>query len=160
MPIMRPVDIEETKLRRDQLANGVAIPTPPFWGAQVIENVPVKALLPYLNDNMLYQFHWGYKKEGRKLDEFLAWARKELRPVLQDLLAETEESKVFAPQAAYGYWKAAGEGNDLVRLRGGRHDRVLSLQPAAAEQGRTGSASPTSSATSTATSATSSACRW
>jgi len=92
----------------------VAIPPPPFWGARVIENVPVKALLPYLNDNMLYQFHWGYKKEGRSLDQFLAWARKELRPVLQDLLAETEEGKVFQPQAAYGYWKAAGEGNTLV----------------------------------------------
>ena len=114
MPIMRPVDIEETRLRRDQLANGVEIPPPPFWGARVIENVPVKALLPYLNDNMLYQFHWGYKKEGRSLDQFLAWARKELRPVLQDLLAETEEGKVFQPQAAYGYWKAAGEGNTLV----------------------------------------------
>ncbi len=114
MPIMRPVDIEETKLRRDQLANGVEIPQPPFWGSRVIENVPVKALIPYLNDNMLYQFHWGYKKEGRSLDQFLAWARKELRPVLQDLLAETEEGKVFQPQASYGYWKAAGEGNELV----------------------------------------------
>jgi len=113
-PVMRPVDIEETRLRRDQLSNGVDIPTPPFWGARVIENVPVKALLPYLNDNMLYQFHWGYKKEGRSLDQFLAWARKELRPVLQDLLAETEEGNVFQPQASYGYWQAAGEGNTLV----------------------------------------------
>jgi len=113
-PVMRPVDIEETRLRRDQLSNGVDIPPPPFWGARVIENVPVKALLPYLNDNMLYQFHWGYKKEGRSLDQFLAWARKELRPVLQDLLAETEEGNVFQPQASYGYWQAAGEGNTLV----------------------------------------------
>lgn len=114
MPTLRPVEVAETRLRRDQLANGVAIPTPPFWGAQVIENVPVRALVPYLNDNMLYQFHWGYKKEGRSLDQFLAWARKELRPILQDLLAETEEQKVFAPQAAYGYFRAAGEGNDVV----------------------------------------------
>jgi 5-methyltetrahydrofolate--homocysteine methyltransferase len=114
MPLTRPVDMAETKLRRDQLANGVAVPPPPFWGSQIIENVPVKALLPYLNDNMLYQFHWGYKKEGRSLPEFLAWARKELRPVLQDLVAEAEAEKVFLPQAAYGYWKAAGEGNDVV----------------------------------------------
>ncbi len=114
MPLTRPVDLAETKLRRDQLANGVKVPPPPFWGSQVIENVPVKALLPYLNDNMLYQFHWGYKKEGRSLPEFLAWARKELRPVLQDLVAEAEAEEVFLPQAAYGYWKAAGEGNDVV----------------------------------------------
>ncbi len=114
MPLSRPVDLAETKLRRDQLANGVEVPTPPFWGAEVIESVPVRALLPYLNENMLYQFHWGYKKEGRSLGDFLAWARKELRPVLQDLVAEAEAEKVFLPQAAYGYWKAAGEGNDVV----------------------------------------------
>ena len=114
MPLTRPVDLAETKLRRDQLANGVEVPRPPFLGAQVIENVPVRALLPYLNDNMLYQFHWGYKKEGRSLDEFIAWARKALRPILRDLVAEAEAEEVFLPQAAYGYWKAAGEGNDVV----------------------------------------------
>ncbi len=76
--------------------------------------MPVRALLPYLNENMLYQFHWGYKKDGRKLDDFIAWAAKELRPVLTSLVAEAETEKVFTPKAAYGYWKAAGEGNDIV----------------------------------------------
>ncbi len=73
-----------------------------------------KALLPYLNENMLYQFHWGYKKDGRRLDDFIAWAAKELRPVLSGLVASAEAEKVFSPKAAYGYWKAAGEGNDIV----------------------------------------------
>ena len=38
-------------------------PRPPFLGTRVLEQVPVKALLPYLNENMLYQFHWGYQEE-------------------------------------------------------------------------------------------------
>ena len=56
----------------------VSVPEPPFWGARVIEHVPVRALLPYLNTNMLYQFHWGYKKQGRRLEAFKAWAKQEL----------------------------------------------------------------------------------
>ena len=90
------------------------MPQPPFWGARVIEHVPVKALLPYLNDQMLYQFHWGYEKQGRRLAEFLDWAHKELRPVLSGLVAEAEAGQMFAPQAAYGYFKAAGEGNAIL----------------------------------------------
>ncbi len=113
-PFMRPVDAEETRLRRNELSRGIELPTPPFLGARVIEEVPVKALLPYLNENMLYQFHWGYKKEGRKLPEFLAWAAKELRPILVDLVEETERERVFTPKAAYGYFPAAGEGNEVV----------------------------------------------
>ncbi len=110
----RPIDLEETRLRRHELGTGVEVPAPPFWGPKVIEHVAPKALVPYLNENMLYQFHWGYKKDGRTLSEFAAWAQKELRPILADLLAETSEQEVFAPQAVYGYWPAAGEGNDVV----------------------------------------------
>jgi 5-methyltetrahydrofolate--homocysteine methyltransferase len=111
---MRPVDIDETRLRRSELSRGIEIPQPPFVGTRVIDHVPVKALLPYLNENMLYQFHWGYKKNGRSLPAFLAWAGKELRPILADLVEETEAERVFAPKAVYGYFPAAGDGNAVV----------------------------------------------
>jgi 5-methyltetrahydrofolate--homocysteine methyltransferase len=113
-PAMRPVEVEEIRLKRHELSRGVEVPAPPFWGTRLIDEVPVKALLPYLNEQMLYQFHWGYEKQGRRLEEFLAWAQKELRPALADLVAEAAAGRVFAPQAAYGYFKAAGEGNDIV----------------------------------------------
>jgi 5-methyltetrahydrofolate--homocysteine methyltransferase len=113
-PVIRPVDLEETRLRRNELSRGIEVPGPPFWGERVLEDVPVAALLPYLNENMLFQFHWGYKKDGRSLPEFLAWAGKELRPILVDLLEETEAERVFQPQAVYGYWPAAGSGNEVI----------------------------------------------
>ena len=113
-PPIRPVDVEETRLRRGELSRGIEVPRPPFHGPRAIEEVPVKALLPLLNENMLYQFHWGFKKDGRSLDQFLAWAAKELRPVLNDLLEEAGHEKVFTPKAIYGYWPAAAEGNDVI----------------------------------------------
>ena len=48
--------------------------------------MPAKALVPYLNERMLYQFQWGYRKDGRSLDEFREWAKDELRPVLTRML--------------------------------------------------------------------------
>ena len=111
---LRPVDAEETRLRRSELAAGVDVPTPPFWGARVIENTRIRALLPYLNDRMLYQFHWGYRKEGRTLEQYMDWARKELKPILTRLIGVCEQQQILEPRAVYGYWKAAGEGNDLI----------------------------------------------
>jgi len=90
------------------------VPEPPFFGPRLLEDVPVKALLPYLNENMLFQFHWGYKKDGRSLDDFLTWAAKELRPILARLVEEAERERVFLPQAAYGFWPAAADGNDVI----------------------------------------------
>ncbi len=79
---MRPVDFDEIRLRRAELTRGVPVPVPPFWGARIIARVPAKAIVPYLNERMLYQFQWGYRKDGRSLAEYKAWAKTELRPVL------------------------------------------------------------------------------
>jgi len=112
--VMRPVDLEEIRLRRTELTHDLAVPAPPFWGPRTIARVPVKALVPFLNERMLYQFHWGYRKQGRSLDEFKAWAQRELRPILQRLVDTTIQQDIMVPQAVYGYWKCAATGNDVI----------------------------------------------
>ena len=44
----------------------------------------------------------------------LGWARQELRPVMRRMLAICEAEDILKPQAVYGYWQAAGQGNDLI----------------------------------------------
>jgi 5-methyltetrahydrofolate--homocysteine methyltransferase len=44
----------------------------------------------------------------------MGWARQELRPVLRRMLDLCEQDDILRPQAVYGFWKAAGQGNDLV----------------------------------------------
>jgi 5-methyltetrahydrofolate--homocysteine methyltransferase len=111
---LRPVELEEIRLRRAELARGVPVPRPPFWGPRTIARVPLKTVVPYLNERMLYQFHWGFRKQGRTLDEFKAWARQELRPVLNQLLERVAQENILVPQAAYGYWPCAAAGDELV----------------------------------------------
>ena len=76
--------------------------------------MPVRDLLPFLNERMLYQFHWGYRKDGRTLDEYKEWAKGELRPILDELVERVVAEDILLPQAVYGYWRCAAEGNDLV----------------------------------------------
>ncbi len=111
---LRPIDVEEIRLRRQELTRRIPVPVPPFWGPRIVARVPAKALVPYLNERMLYQFHWGFRKDGRTLDEFKLWAHKELRPILQRLLEVAIGQDILVPQAAYGFWKCAAEGNDVI----------------------------------------------
>jgi 5-methyltetrahydrofolate--homocysteine methyltransferase len=108
-----PVDVGYAQERRARATAGEAVPEPPFWGARVIEAAP-KAIIPFINERSLYQFQWGFRKQGRSLEDFLGWAKQELRPVLKRMLALTDEQQILRPQAIYGYWKCAGVGNDLV----------------------------------------------
>jgi 5-methyltetrahydrofolate--homocysteine methyltransferase len=111
---LRPIDVEEIRLRRAELTADVPPSEPPFWGARTIARVPVKALVPFLNERMLYQFQWGFRKDGRTLDEYKIWAQKELRPIMQRILDVAIQQDILVPQAAYGYWKCAAEGNDVI----------------------------------------------
>ncbi len=109
----RPVDVAAVQARRRRLTADVPVTEPPFWGARIVEAAP-KAIVPFVNERSLYQFQWGFRKQGRTLDDFLGWAKQELRPVMRRMLTICEADSILRPQAAYGYWKAAGQGNDLI----------------------------------------------
>ena len=108
------IDVAAAQARRNALAEGVKLPEPPFWGPRVIARVPLKTLVPYLNERMLFQMQWGYRKEGRRLDEYLKWAQRNLRPLLKDLIDRCEREQILVPQAVYGYWRCAATGNDVI----------------------------------------------
>jgi 5-methyltetrahydrofolate--homocysteine methyltransferase len=110
----RPIDAEEMRLRRSELAERADVPAPPFWGARIVSDIGVSDLLPWLNERMLYQFHWGYRKNGRTLDEYMAWSKRELRPILDELLARCEAEEILKPRAVYGYFPCSAEGNDVI----------------------------------------------
>ncbi|HUZ62163.1 MAG TPA: methionine synthase [Acetobacteraceae bacterium] len=109
----RPVDVAAVAARRRRMTGDVPVVEPPFWGARVLE-APAKAIVPFLNERSLYQFQWGFRKQGRSLEDFLGWAKQELRPVMKRMLALCEADSILKPQAVYGYWKAAGQGNELI----------------------------------------------
>ncbi|MDA0661996.1 MAG: methionine synthase [Proteobacteria bacterium] len=108
-----PATAEQVRRRRSSIPES-EVPEPPFWGPRIIARVPVPTLMPFLNERMLFQFQWGYRKDGRSLTEYMAWAKKELRPILKRIVDVAVQQDILVPQAAYGYWKAAGDGDDLV----------------------------------------------
>ena len=105
--------------------------------------------MPFINERSLYQFQWGFRKQGRSLEDFLGWAKQELRPVMRRMLRMCDEQDILKPQAVYGYWKCAGQGNDLILFDQDGTTEAGALHPAAPAARRTASASPISSATST-----------
>ncbi len=104
-----PVDVLAVQQRRHRITGDVPVAKPPFWGARVIE-APTKAVIPFLNERSLYQFQWGFRKQGKSLEDFLGWAKQELRPVMRRMLGIAE---------AGGHPEAAGD----LRLLEGRRAR-------------------------------------
>ncbi len=118
------LDREAARARRLALSTQHSVPVPPFLGPRRIE-AETRAVLPFLNERSLYQLQWGFRKQGRRIEDFLQWAKGELRPVMRRMLSLCEAEQILRPQAIYGYWPAAGDGNDLVLFDPGDRDREV-----------------------------------
>ncbi|MBK8914625.1 MAG: methionine synthase [Phycisphaerales bacterium] len=90
------------------------VPRPPFWGARVMERIPVRAALGYLNEVMLFQVQWAFRKRGRSRDEFRRYVDGEVRPILRELVARCEREEILRPAAVYGYWPCNSDGDELI----------------------------------------------
>ena len=90
------------------------IPTPPFWGSRCLENIPLGAIVPYINRTALYKFQWGFKSAGRTPTEYAAWIRGEVDPILTRLVHESEAGNVLQLSGLYGYFPCHSQGNDLI----------------------------------------------
>ena len=99
---------------RSDVATDNAIPTPPFWGSRVIERTDLQSILRYINQVMLFQVQWQFKKQGRKAKEFKEYISRDVRPLYNDLIERCRREDIFKLQAVYGYWPCNSEGDDLI----------------------------------------------
>ena len=99
---------------RSDIARGEPVPQPPFWGSRVIEFVDPRAIAAYINENMLFQVQWGYRKNRRSTEVFQRYINDEVRPVLRNLLDQCERERILKPQASYGFWPAQSDGDNLI----------------------------------------------
>src|SRR5260221_874534 len=89
----------------------VAAPTPPFWGARVLDRVGLEDVAACLDHNALYRGQWGGKAHGA---EFKRLVREEFEPRLAAMLREARLRPYLHPRAVYGYFPCRASGNDLI----------------------------------------------
>ncbi|MBI9048574.1 MAG: methionine synthase [Anaerolineaceae bacterium] len=87
------------------------IPTPPFWGAKHVKEMPLDSVFTSLAKRELFRLSWGAKntrgEEWVKLE-------KEYEERLNKMRKEALKNPWLFPQAVYGYWPAQADGDDLV----------------------------------------------
>ncbi len=99
---------------RSDIAYTVPVPQPPFWGARVLERIDLKAPLAYINETMLFQVQWGFRKKRRSAEEWRRYVDSEVRPIYRGLVERCQREQILQPQAIYGYWPCQSDGDDLI----------------------------------------------
>jgi 5-methyltetrahydrofolate--homocysteine methyltransferase len=97
----------------------VVTPRPPAYGAKVVD-IPLKALLPFVNEDVLYKFQWGFLRKNLSAEEHQEQLRTVARPILVDLADRCAREGILKPQAVYGWFRCHKDGDAIVLEDGTR----------------------------------------
>ncbi len=99
---------------KSNISRDEPVPEPPFWGRRIVDSIDPRTALAYLNENMIFQVQWGYRKNRRSAEDFARFLNDEVRPVLRRLLEQCEREKILQLKAVYGFWPAQSDGDSLI----------------------------------------------
>jgi len=99
---------------RSDIGHDHPVPRPPFWGSRVLERIDLDAALAYLNERMLFQVHWGFRREQRTAGQWKEYLEAHVRPIYRDLVERCRQQGLAAPQAVYGYWPGNSDHDELL----------------------------------------------
>jgi 5-methyltetrahydrofolate--homocysteine methyltransferase len=85
--------------------------TPPFLGSRVAKGMSVDEISDYLNLTALFRNQWGFRPENGEDDPAF---KERVSATLREQLAIAKEESLLVPQAVWGHYACASEGNDLI----------------------------------------------
>ena len=102
---------------RSDVARGLAVPTPPFWGERVVKGIQLADYASYLDERATFVGQWGLKPtRGGSGPGYQELVETEGRPRLRMWLERVRAEGLLEAAVVYGYFPVVSEGDDLVVL--------------------------------------------
>jgi 5-methyltetrahydrofolate--homocysteine methyltransferase len=110
---------------RSDVAVDNPVPTPPFWGSRVVKGISLPEVAEWLDERATFMGQWGLRGSRGDGPSYEELVESEGRPRLRMWLERVQTEQVMEPALVYGYWPCWSEGDDLVVLDPGTHDREI-----------------------------------
>ena len=122
---------DTTHTTRSAVSQDVPIPTAPFFGSRVVEDIALDDVFAFINETALFKGQWQFKQGRMPLEDYQALVRDKVRPIYEEIKERSKREKLLVPKVVYGYYQCQSEGNDLIVYDDGREVRfTFPRQPA------------------------------
>jgi len=99
---------------RSQVDPDVPIPTPPFYGSRVVDDIKLDDVFAFMNETALFKGQWQFKQGRTPIDEYQKLVQSKVRPIYEELKERSKREELLVPKVVYGYFRCQSDGNDLV----------------------------------------------
>ncbi|MBB1512738.1 methionine synthase [Tessaracoccus sp. MC1627] len=108
------VEVVEPELGvRSEVARGVDVPTPPFWGTRVVKGIALAEVAAWLDHRATFLGQWGLKplRDGASYEELV---ETEAMPQLRMWLDRIKTDNLANFGVVYGYFPVHSAGETLI----------------------------------------------
>ena len=108
------VEIEEPELGvRSDVARGLPVPTPPFWGTRVIKGIGINDILEWLDHRATFMGRWGLRgnRDGMSYEELV---EQEAMPRLRMWIDRIATESLADFGVVYGYFPVHSDDETLI----------------------------------------------
>ncbi|QDU34238.1 Methionine synthase [Poriferisphaera corsica] len=110
---------------KSDVAIDVVVPTVPFFGSRVVEEIDLNQVYPFINEVALFRGQWQFKKGRKTAEEYEQQLEDDVRPLFRDMCKRFKDEGVLRPKVVYGYWPCQSEGEDLIIFDPEDHDKEI-----------------------------------
>ena len=116
---------EDKPAPRSQVSSIRSLPTPPFWGVKVVDEIPLSEVYPYLNAKVLMTGHWGFRRWDKTPEEQEGFIQSHVQPLFENLKELVESQAIFSPKVVYGYFPVLAEGDAVIVYNPQHHEQEI-----------------------------------
>ena len=105
---------DTTHTERSKVNDDVPIPTAPFFGSRVVDEISLDDVFAFINETALFKGQWQFKQGRMPLEDYKALVRDKVRPIYEEIKERSKREKLLVPKVVYGYFQCQSDGNDLI----------------------------------------------
>ncbi len=103
-----------TLTNQSTIAPVSGVPTPPFWGSRVVQDIDLASIYPFINEVALFRGQWQFRKGAMSDEQYQEQLQSTVRPLFDQLKQRCIKEHILTPSVVYGYFPCQSDGNDLI----------------------------------------------
>jgi 5-methyltetrahydrofolate--homocysteine methyltransferase len=107
-------NLDTTHTTRSDVSTDVEIPTAPFYGSKVLENVDLDEVFGFINETALFKGQWQYKQGKSSKEDYQKLLEETVCPKFAAVKEKAKRENLLTPKVVYGHFPCNSEGNDLI----------------------------------------------
>lgn len=109
------INVNKEEIIQQRLKIRYNIPTPPFLGCKIVNNIPVEKIFNFINRKVLFAGRWNlFKRSDMSEEKYKEIIEKIAKPKFEELKGLIVKEKLFEPKVIYGYYPCQSDGEDLI----------------------------------------------